>query len=90
MLSVSFWRKVAMRTEDQPIEFRGAGFRGSTLSELLAAAERMAILCALHQCGGVRSETARRLGISRSRLYDKMKKLNIPLLPSETYRARRS
>ncbi len=60
-------------------------FRGSTLSELLAAAERMAILCALHQSRGNRSETARRLGISRSRLYDKMKKLNIPLLPSKSY-----
>ena len=74
-----------MTIEDQPIEFRGVNFRGSTLSELLAAAERMAILCALHQSRGNRSETARRLGISRSRLYDKMRKLNIPLLPSEAY-----
>lgn len=79
-----------MRTEDQRIEFRGADFRGSTLSELLAAAERMAILCALHQSRGVRSETARRLGISRSRLYEKMKKLSIPLLPCDSYRAKRS
>lgn len=45
--------------------------------EILAVAEKKAILKALQQTGGNRSRAARRLGISRSALYQKLKKYRI-------------
>ena len=44
---------------------------------LLAHVEKQAILQALEQSGGNRSQAAQRLGISRATLYQKMKKHNI-------------
>jgi len=43
-------------------------------ADLLDAAERQAILLALHESGGKRAEAARRLGISKVTLWRKMKK----------------
>ena len=42
--------------------------------DLLDAAERQAILVALHEAGGKRAEAARRLGVSKVTLWRKMKK----------------
>jgi len=43
-------------------------------ADLLDAAERQAILLALHESGGKRAEAARRLGVSKVTLWRKMKK----------------
>jgi two-component system response regulator HydG len=51
--------------------------RSGVLDESLAAAERTAITDTLRAAGGNRSEAARRLGISRMALYNKMKRLGI-------------
>ncbi|OMH32621.1 sigma-54-dependent Fis family transcriptional regulator [Motiliproteus sp. MSK22-1] len=46
------------------------------LAETLAQAERQAIDTALNICGNNKSQAAKRLGISRATLYEKMAKLN--------------
>ncbi len=48
-----------------------------SLDVRLAALERQTILSALQQAGGQRTEAARRLGVSRSRLYRRMEALGI-------------
>ncbi|WP_035107901.1 sigma-54-dependent Fis family transcriptional regulator [Desulfovirgula thermocuniculi] len=50
----------------------------SPYREKLAGAEREIIKAALAAAGGNKAKAARLLNISRSRLYEKMKKLNIP------------
>ena len=47
------------------------------LTEALGRVERWMIEEALKECGGSRTEAARRLGITRVGLYKKMNKLNI-------------
>lgn len=49
----------------------------STLTDITDRAEREIILQALEGCGGDRSKAAKKLGVPRSTLYYKMKKLNI-------------
>ena len=44
--------------------------------------ERQLLETVLKECGWNKKETARRLGISRSTLYNKLKKYDIPLTPS--------
>ncbi|WP_236932755.1 sigma-54-dependent Fis family transcriptional regulator [Geosporobacter ferrireducens] len=51
--------------------------QGKDLKEILADAERDAILDCLHQTGGNRSETAKILKISRSSLYERLWKYGI-------------
>ncbi|MCL5045204.1 MAG: sigma-54-dependent Fis family transcriptional regulator [Actinobacteria bacterium] len=52
---------------------------GKTYRETLAEAEKRAILAALEKTGGNKAEAARALGISRSRFYEKLGKIGIPL-----------
>ncbi|RKT62862.1 Fis family sigma54 specific transcriptional regulator [Azonexus fungiphilus] len=47
------------------------------IAEVVARAEREAIRSALHQCRGNKAEAARRLGISRAALYEKISGLGI-------------
>jgi transcriptional regulator of acetoin/glycerol metabolism len=47
------------------------------LSSAMAHAEREAILAALADCDGHKAEASRRLGISRSQLYEKLRRHNI-------------
>lgn len=53
------------------------------LREILDNAERTAILQALSKHNGVKTDTANELGISRTSLYEKMVKFNIPLSSKE-------
>jgi len=48
-----------------------------TLDAILARVEKEAILAALHRCEGQRSQAAKSMGISRSRLYRRMEALGI-------------
>jgi two-component system, NtrC family, response regulator HydG len=48
------------------------------LKDRVAAYERGLVLEALRACGGNRSEAARRLGIGRVTLLDKLKKYGLP------------
>lgn len=48
-----------------------------TLKEASAAFERDLIIAAPEQCGGNRSEAARKLGIARTHLYTKMEEHGI-------------
>lgn len=50
---------------------------GETLKEVRARAEKAAIQQMLQACGGNKKETAERLGIDRSILYDKMKRYGL-------------
>jgi two-component system response regulator HydG len=54
-----------------------AGMPIRPLQEALEGPERAIILHALTACGGCRYETARALGVNRSTLYKKMKRLGI-------------
>lgn len=59
-------------------EASGHGAANSaSLDARLEALERSTILAALQQSGGQRTEAARRLGVSRSRLYRRMEALGI-------------
>lgn len=49
------------------------------MAQVVADAEREAILQALQQARGNKSEAARRLGISRAALYEKIAALNVPV-----------
>jgi two-component system response regulator AtoC len=60
------------------------GYGAMTLKEAIAKAEREAIVAALNDCGGNRSEAARRLGIARTHLYAKMEEHGINTEPSKT------
>lgn len=75
-----------IRTEDLPVQVSGAkpkadGFRLPAgdigLNQFLEAAERQMILAAYEKCGGVKTETARRLKIKTSALYYKLEKYGI-------------
>jgi len=50
---------------------------GETLKEVRGRAEKTAIQQMLQVCGGNKKETAERLGIDRSILYDKMKRYGL-------------
>jgi two-component system response regulator HydG len=64
--------------EQGPLEDAGgAGTPGLGLKERVEAFERGLLSEALQACGGNRSETARRLGISRVTLLDKLKKYGL-------------
>lgn len=52
-------------------------YESMTLKEALAGFERELIIAALEQCGGNRSEAARKLGIARTHLYAKMEEHGI-------------
>lgn len=55
----------------------GPGWLNCTLKEARDHAEKMAIKRMLEVCGGNKKETAERLGIDRSILYDKIKKFGL-------------
>lgn len=55
----------------------GESQRGSGLDTVLARLERREIMAALRETGGQRTLAARRLGISRSRLYRRLDALGI-------------
>ena len=52
---------------------------GAALKQALAAPERRLILEALERCGWRRDEAARSLGINRTTLYKKLKRLGMDL-----------
>ena len=56
---------------------RPAEPHGSDLAATLAEAERDAIVAALEQSDGQKSAAAQRLGVSRSQLYEKLRRHNI-------------
>lgn len=64
-----------MASEGQPSGIAAAN--GQSLDARLEALERSTILSALEQVRGQRTEAARRLGVSRSRLYRRMEALGI-------------
>ena len=51
--------------------------KGQTLASRLDAIERSELLAALDKCGGNKAEVARALGIHRTTLYYRLKKLGI-------------
>ncbi len=55
----------------------GADCTGNSLSEYLQKAEKFAIEDALEEANGIKSKAAAILGIHRTQLYRKMKKLDI-------------
>lgn len=59
-----------------PADYRSASAEVRPLSLVVAEAERAAIESALQTTGGNRSEAARRLGISRSVLYEKLARMS--------------
>ena len=60
------------------LEVDDAGGRlDQPLDDVLASVERRAILTALRRSEGQRSQAAREMGISRSRLYRRMEALGI-------------
>jgi DNA-binding NtrC family response regulator len=61
----------------KPIETGLHAWNGKTLSEALEEPERQIILETLRQRNGNRNETALQLGINRTTLYKKMKKLGL-------------
>ena len=65
--------------------------RPRTLREILAAHERIVLFQSLAAAGGSRSKAAAALGISRSRLYARLRKLGVDLhvLPARTGRPRK-
>jgi len=58
-----------------------SAWSGKTLSEALEEPERQIILATLRQRNGNRNETATQLGINRTTLYKKIKKLGLEELP---------
>ena len=58
-------------------EDAGAGIEGATLREQLDALERSLISRMLAKTGGNQSEAARRLGLSRTALIDRLKKYGL-------------
>ena len=75
-----------LRTSDLPTHVRGAGAQGEALAmpdfgrplpEVLDELERALILRAYEKAGGVKTETARLLGVKPSALYYKLEKYGI-------------
>lgn len=60
-----------------PAQFQTAGQRRQL--SIMESAERDAIIAALHQCGGRKSEAAAALGIGRTTLYRKIRLHRIPI-----------
>ncbi|MCF4099298.1 sigma-54 interaction domain-containing protein [Maritalea mediterranea] len=60
---------------DQPIHLPSR--KGGDLPAQIAALERQAIIEALQLCGGHKANVAKHLGISRSQLYDKLKRYHL-------------
>lgn len=80
----------AIQLHDLPVEMRVStggpavytGYHGQTLKEALAGPERQIILEVLEQSGWNRNATADQLGINRTTLYKKMKRLGLEEHPS--------
>lgn len=68
----------AMSRSNGAVAHDAAGPPAGRYREKLASAERDIILSALAAAGGNKTKAARLLNISRSRLYEKMKRLHIP------------
>lgn len=73
-----------LRVSHLPTRFKGViqsslpkAKKKGTLAEVSSLTERELILATLEQCGGNRSLTAHRLGISRTKLYNKFKQYDI-------------
>jgi two-component system response regulator AtoC len=62
---------------DPAIPTAGDPAEGLPLRALLAEVERRAIQRALQACGGNRTKTAERLGISRRQLFDKIREYDL-------------
>ena len=62
-----------------------------TLPEILSAYERIILIKAIQSCGGSRSGAARSLGISRSRLYARVRALGVDMtqMPARQGRPRK-
>jgi len=67
----------AAEAEGVAAQLRGGDGAVRPLREVLADAERAAILAALDEAGGVRSKAAKLLGISRAQFYEKLSALEI-------------
>lgn len=67
-----------------PVKALSASLAGSQLSiaEIVAQAERQAILAALRICLGNKAQAARLLGISRAALYEKIAALGVDVQPT--------
>lgn len=66
------------------VDFGGTTPGESSLDQVLTTIERREIVAALRRARGQRTEAARRLGISRSRLYRRMEALGIDPRTIET------
>ena len=83
--AVLLGKEDSIQLQDLPTEFRIAGvalgapsgYCGQTLKEALEGPERQIILEVLESNGWNRNETADRLGINRTTLYKKMKRLGL-------------
>lgn len=77
LLRVSHLSARFMATLQQPTSTASRTRTGTTLAEISSLAERELILATLEQCGGNCSMAARKLGISRTKLYKKFKQYDI-------------
>jgi transcriptional regulator with PAS, ATPase and Fis domain len=83
-LSLMDERDETIRVEHLPLFFRSLSVRAERstakiLKDLRATSEREAVLHAIQVANNNKNEAARILGIHRTALYKKMKKLNLPL-----------
>ncbi len=83
-LSLMDERDETIRVEHLPLFFRSLSERSKhsqaqILKDLRATSERDAVLHAIRLANNNKNEAARILGIHRTALYKKMKKLNLPL-----------
>jgi transcriptional regulator with PAS, ATPase and Fis domain len=83
-LSLMDERDETIRVEHLPLFFRSLSVRSDrspakVLKDLRATSEREAVLHAIQVANNNKNEAARILGIHRTALYKKMKKLNLPL-----------
>lgn len=83
-LSMMDEREECLRVEHLPLFFRSLSERSErsparVLKDLKATSERDAVLHAIRVANNNKNEAARILGIHRTALYKKMKKLNLPL-----------
>ncbi len=83
-LSLMDERDETIRVEHLPLFFRSLSVRSDRsqakiLKDLRATSEREAVLHAIQVANNNKNEAARILGIHRTALYKKMKKLNLPL-----------
>jgi transcriptional regulator with PAS, ATPase and Fis domain len=83
-LSLIDEREETIRVEHLPLFFRSLNVRSECLQspllkDLRTISERDAVLHAIHAANNNKNQAARILGIHRTALYKKMKKLNLPL-----------